>query len=612
MPASIHSLSAALRRLPRLPRPVLSTETLALLASLYFAFVSNQLFWGAALADRDWAMPATWTYAGSLLVALVCLHIALLTLVLNRWTARLLLAALVIATAIATYYMQSFGTYLDPGMIRNALHSEVKEAGDLVGPALLSHLALQAGPALLLLGWIRIRRTPLRIATLRRVATMAASLGLLTGAVLFSYQDLSGLFRNQKEVRYLIAPANYLYSTARAMQSERRTGTVALAPVGVDARLAPAWSQRQKPVLFVIVVGETARAANWGLNGYARDTTPQLARLRADEPDNLVNFSDVSSCGTDTETSVPCLFSAVGRRDYDERRIRGSESLLHVLARAGFRVHWRDNQTGCKGVCAGLPFEQVDVGQADCEPGKCLDQKLLDGLDVIVDASMAQAGMLPVAHGAAPLPAQSPALSTGLATAQSPGEVIVMHQLGNHGPAYFNRYPDSVKAFTPTCDTAELRRCEVDAIRNSYDNALRYTDHFLAQAIAYLKTREATHDTALIYLSDHGESLGENGLFLHGIPYAIAPSVQTKVPMLMWTSPGFRRSFDLQAACLRAKSDQPLSHDYLFHTVLGLLQVETSAHAPDYDLAQSCRIDQVARPARNTPAIALAMPGILQ
>ena len=557
------------RGLPRLPdrsgprRPIVSLETLALLASVYFAFVSNRLFWSTALADRDWSLAVTWTFAAALLVALVCLHLALLALVLNRWTARLVLGALAVATAVATFYMQTYGVYLDPGMARNAMHSEVKKAGDLIGPALLAHLAVQAGPALLLLGWIRIRRRPLRIAALRRFATLAVSLGLLTGALVFGYQDLSDLFRNHKEARYLITPANYLYSVSRALLADRKAAAAPRLAVGADARLAPAWAERQRPVLFVIVVGETARAASWGLNGYDRDTTPMLGRIGRAGPDDLINFSRVTSCGTDTETSVPCLFSAIGRRRYDEARIRGSESLLHVLARAGFRVTWRDNQTGCKGACTGLPFEQVDVGRTDCEPGRCFDERLLEGLDRIVDAS----------------PAQAP-----------PGQVVVLHQLGNHGPAYFNRYPDAFRTFTPTCDTAELRRCPVEAIRNSYDNALRYTDHFLAQTIAYLKSRESTHDTAMIYLSDHGESLGENGLFLHGIPYAIAPSVQTRVPMLIWTSARFRAAYGVDAGCLRAKSDRPLSHDHLFHTVLGLLDVDTGVREPSLDLSDDCRI----------------------
>ena len=240
-----------------------------------------------------------------------------------------------------------------------------------------------------------------------------------------------------------------------------------------------------------MVVGETVRAANWGLDGYARQTTPQLKQL------GVINFSDVASCGTDTETSVPCMFSAIGRRDYDEDRIRRSESLLHVLRRAGFDVIWRDNNTGCKGVCAGFREDRVDrLPAADlCEEGVCFDEALLKGIDSLLKD-------------------------------RSGNLFIVLHQVGNHGPAYFNRYPSAFRRFTPTCDTSELRACTREEIVNTYDNAILYTDHFLARAVDFLASKEAEYTTAMLYVSDHGESLGEAGLYLHGIPYAIAPTVQ--------------------------------------------------------------------------------------
>jgi lipid A ethanolaminephosphotransferase len=166
---------------------------------------------------------------------------------------------------------------------------------------------------------------------------------------------------------------------------------------------------------------------------------------------------------------------------------------------------------------------------------------------------------------------------------------VVLHQLGNHGPAYHRRYPDAFRRFQPTCDTPDLRQCSREQIVNAYDNALLYTDHVLARAIDWLRERQATHDTALVYLSDHGESLGENNLYLHGIPYAIAPDTQTKVPMLMWLSPSYAARWRLDAACLRQRATQPVSHDHLFHTLMGLFDVTTTARDPAFDLAGGCR-----------------------
>ena len=551
-------------------RPSISTDGLVLLFSLYFALVSSQPFWQAALDGRHWQQASTWRFGAAALVALVCLNFVVLGLFVNRWTARPLLGLLAVAAAVATYYTGTFGVVLDPGMLRNALHTEVKEASDLIGWPLLRHVLVEAGPLLLLLAWVRIRRGSAGRLLLRRVALLAASFVLLAGGVGLSYQDLSSLFRNQKEARYLIAPLNVVYSSARALAVPSQAAPLERRLVGTDVRPGGTWAGPRRPVLLFIVVGETARAANWGLNGYARQTTPELAKL------DVVNYTDVSSCGSDTETSLPCLFSPVGRRDYDAQRIRASQSLLHVLARAGFDVEWRDNQTGCKGVCDGLPYRQVDVGQADCQPGQCPDQKLLDGLEAGLRDAPASKG--------------------------SPGRVVVMHQIGNHGPAYYRRYPASFRHFTPACESADLRQCSSEEIVNAYDNALRYTDHVLAEAIGMLERLSDRYDTALLYVSDHGESLGEHGLYLHGIPYAVAPAVQTHVPMIVWLSRPFQRAAALDQACLARGREQPLSHDNLFSSVLGLLDLDTTVRDAALDLTAPCR------PERHSPLDAGLVP----
>lgn len=275
---------------------------------------------------------------------------------------------------------------------------------------------------------------------------------------------------------------------------------------------------------------------------------------------DVINFSDVESCGTDTETAVPCMFSAIGRRDYDEDRIRSSESLLHVLRRTGFDVVWRDNNTGCKGVCSGIGEDRVDRRHIPgmCEEGRCLDETLLRGMDRIVNES-------------------------------SGNLFLVLHQMGNHGPAYHNRYPEHFRRFTPTCGTSDLRQCSRQEIVNAYDNALLYTDYLVAQTIAFLKAQESRYDTAMVFVSDHGESLGEAGLYLHGIPCRIAPKVQKAVPMIMWLSRGFKLGFDLDEECLRGQARHPLTHDNLFHSLLGMLRIEAKVLEPALDLSRSCR-----------------------
>lgn len=532
----------------------MSTDGLALCVSLYFALACNAPFFTGTMAGRSWAERGTWVFAGSMVVLLTALHLLLLCLVLHRWIARPLLSVLIVVTALAMYYMQRFGVFLDPTMLRNVLHTGLTEANELVGWWMLPHLLLYAALPIGLLWRVQLARRSMRRALLTRVAALAAAAGLVVASLLSVFQDFSALMRNQKQLRYLVTPANVLYSTARVLAGDAREANTIRTAVGTDARLGPSWAGRTKPALLVIAVGETARAANWGLNGHARQTTPELSTL------DVLNFPDVTACGTNTETSLPCMFSAIGRRDYDEDRIRTSESLLHVLKRAGFDVLWRDNQSGCKGVCAGLPEERLDQLQVPglCADGRCLDDILLRGLDTVARDTK---GNL----------------------------VLVLHMLGNHGPAYFKRYPDAFRRFTPTCDTGELSKCGPQEIVNAYDNALLYTDHVLAGIIAFLKAREPRFDSAMLYVSDHGESLGENGLYLHGVPYAIAPSEQLKVPMVWWLSPGFTSSFGLDRECLVAQTARPWTHDHLFHSVLGLLQVQTSVYEPVLDVSATCR-----------------------
>ena len=504
---------------------------------------------GRALTQAD-----TWLFALGVGIALVALHFIMLGLVLNRWTAKPLLALLIVTTACSSYYMNTFTVFLDPGMLRNVLRTDVKEASELFNVGMLPYLLVFAVLPLLVLFRIGLRREPMRRALPIRLLSLIVALVLGGGSILLFFHDLAPLMRNNKEIRYLITPANYLYSLANVLTTDASNASRPRLQIGLDAKLADSWQQRKKPALFVLVVGETARAANWGLSGYARQTTPELAKL------DVINFSKVTSCGTNTEVSVPCMFSVYGRRNYNEGKIRGSESLLNVLDRAGMKVIWRDNQSSCKGVCAGVEEHKLSNSKDPqwCDGERCLDEVLISGLDTLL--------------------------------ADSKGNlVLVLHQLGNHGPAYFKRYPPALRKFEPVCETADLAKCSREEVVNAYDNALLYTDHMLAQTISFLKKQGERFDTAMIYLSDHGESLGENGLFLHGVPYSIAPAVQTEVPMVMWFSPGYISSFGLDADCLRRRAQQPATHDNLFHSVLGLLDIRTTIYEPSLDISASCR-----------------------
>jgi lipid A ethanolaminephosphotransferase len=490
-------------------------------------------------------------FAG-LLIAVTALQFAVLALLLTRRTVKPVLALLFAAAAFATFYMDRYAVFVDPGMLRNILQTDWPEAHELLTPDLGLHLLLYAGLPLLVLSRLQIMPRPLGQAFGRRLFALAVAL-LATALVVFpQFRAVSSLVRNHREARYLVTPVDFLFSGIRLARADAAALAQPRELIAADASRAGGPASGRRPIMLVLAIGETVRSANFGLSGYARDTTPKLRKL------DLVSYPRVAACGTSTEVSVPCLFAPVGRRDYDEERIRRQQSLLHVLQRVGFKVQWLDNQSGCKGVCDGLPSERIagDADPALCDGERCLDAVLLPRL---------------------------------AAVAAEPGDVVVvLHLLGNHGPAYFRRYPDEFRRFTPTCDSVELSDCSDAQIVNAYDNAVLYTDHVLATMIARLRD-VPDRDTALIYVSDHGESLGENGIYLHGLPYAISPAVQREVPMLMWLSEGLRASTGVDEACLRAGANGPVAHDNYFHSILGLLEVKTTVYEPSLDLFAPCR-----------------------
>jgi lipid A ethanolaminephosphotransferase len=559
-------IRASMKNLAR-PAPAIHIETLVLMCAGFLMLAGNGPFWRAALASSTWAEIHTWLFAGAMFVGLSAFYFAFAAIFCNRHTVRPLLAMLLLVTASASYYMDRYAIYLDRAMLANVLATHYKEARELLGWGLVRHVLLFGALPATLLWWPRLKRRPLGRALAVRAAWIAAALAVCVASLLLVFADFASLMRNHRELRHLITPGNIVVSLiGNAWGRARRPDSQTRIVVGADAKPGPVAPGQRRPLLFVLVVGETARAQNFSLNGYARDTNPQLARR------DVIDFPHATSCGTSTEVSLPCMFSPFGRAHYDEEKILSHESLLHVLARGGAQVLWRDNQSGCKGVCDGLPAEQLDhAGVASlCEHDQCFDEILLQGMDQVLRDR--QGNLL-----------------------------VVMHQLGSHGPAYFKRYPAAFKRFVPACESEDLRQCTDAEIVNAYDNSVLYTDFFLGKLIDFLDRAQRTHDTAMLYASDHGESLGEGGLYLHGMPWAIAPDVQTRVPFMMWLSPALRSNLGLNQECLRAQARQrQVSHDNLFHSVLGIFDVQTQAYDRQLDLFAPCRGQAHARAAEST------------
>ena len=478
---------------------------------------------------------------------------ALLMFLNWRWLLKPALTLFLLSAAMGAYFMWSYGIVIDTPMLVNVLQTDPREAADLLNWRLLVSVCLLA----LLPAWW-LWRQPVRALRWGRqlgsnLLGLLASLVVAAVSLLLIYQDFSSVMRNHTQLRFLINPLNSFYALADVMAKPLERDAGRLQAIGQDARavLPPGAA----PATLIVVVGETARMGNFGINGYTRDTTPRLAR------EDIASLRNVWSCGTGTASSLPCMFSHLDKPSF-EKRSQNFESLVDVLHRAGLAVLWIDNQSGCKGLCDRVPNTNTSRLKVAglCLAGECHDEVMLQELDRRI----------------AELPAERRALGT----------VVFMHQMGSHGPAYHKRVPPDFKRFTPECASNALQECDRQQVVNAYDNTIAYTDHFLAETIGWLKKRPGP--SAMVYVADHGESLGENNLYLHGLPYAIAPDVQKRVPWITWASGSFAQQRGLSLACLRAKVQQPFSHDHYFHSVLGMSGVQSAEYKAELNLYASC------------------------
>ncbi|PLC01810.1 phosphoethanolamine transferase [Variovorax sp. RO1] len=491
-----------------------------------------------------------------------CGTVAMLSLTAwSRWMKPLWLAVVVIA-AVAQHYMLQYRVVMDPSMIANAFQTDPNEARDLLSGRMAFNVLVVVLPAAWALWRVRIVPMGLLSHAWRNALLLVLAAVVAVGTGVAMNRQLAPLMRNNVHLRYMMNPIASLYSAGAVVLKPMFKRSSKLIPITAGTALGASYASQKRPPLFVVVVGETARADHFGLNGYARDTTPELAKR------NVLSYREVRSCGTNTLASVPCMFSPLGKSGYESRKDE-YENLMDVLQASGLAVFWLDNQAGCKGVCARVPnasaFDGLDAAtkKALCDGEECLDDVMLKGLDERITA----------------LPAER----------RAKGVVLVMHQMGSHGPAYYKRSATDVKRFAPECKTNALAECAHAELMNVYDNSIAQTDRFLGHTIDWLQTQSKQYDPALLYMSDHGESLGEYGLFLHGVPYSFAPDAQKHVPLVTWFGDGMSERRKLSRACMEAGLDAPLTHDNLYHTVLGLMDVTTPTYKPALDALASCR-----------------------
>lgn len=535
-------------------RPTLNRLSFLLLFSVYIAVFLNLAFYHQVIIAMPLDSVRNWLVFLSMpLVAMSVINIVV-TIASFIWLDRVVIALFILVSAAAQYFIWNYGVIIDRSMLVNILDTTPSESLALMTPQLVATLLLSGVVMAALAFWVRVRTTrPFWKSAVYRIISVAASvICILLVASLF-YKDYASLFRNQKELVKALNPSNSIAATL-SWYKHNRDMNLPLVKIGEDAHMQPAM-QTGKKNLTILIVGETSRAADFSLSGYDRETNPLLKK------DDVTYFPHTASCGTATAVSVPCMFSGMPRAHYDDALAGHQEGLLDVIQRAGIKVLWNDNDGGCKGACDRVPHQDVSslnlAGM--CIKGECYDEVLFHGLEAYIQQLQGNG-------------------------------VIVLHTIGSHGPTYYNRYPPQFRRFTPTCDTNQIQDCSQQQLVNTYDNTLLYVDFIVDKAIKLLQAHQDRFTTSLVYLSDHGESLGEHGMYLHGAPYLFAPSQQTHIPLLLWMSDDYARTYGINQACLRQQAPTAeVSQDNLFHTLLGMFNVQTREYQPQLDMIRTCR-----------------------
>ena len=531
-----------MQRLKALANRLFSSAELIVIVSVFVALFSNTAFFTHAVKiyqlDAENAL-----FVGSLSVYITAIFIITLSAVCHRFLVKPLLIGFLLLSSLIAYFMNQYGLIIDHRMIDNVLETNLAESRDLVSFPLVFYVGFLGVLPSLFIYHARLARPVWTAEVLSRMK-LAGAAGCVIVAVFFAFSaHYISMFRMQRALWAQINPTYALYSAGKLARRSMKSASLPFMIVGADAKILEAGTHRE---LVVMVIGEAARADHFSLNGYDRETNPLLKQ------EKVINFPDFWSCATSTADSVPCIFSHYSRTEFDRRKARVADNALDILKRAGVSVLWRDNNSNSKGVANRVTYESFLTNKTNpvCDI-ECRDEGMLPGLQDYIDA-------------------------------RPDGDIlIVLHQMGNHGPAYYKRYPAAFEKFTPVCKTSNMGACSTEQVINAYDNAILYTDYFLSRVIKLLKQNDDTFETAMVYVSDHGESLGENGLYLHAMPYFLAPDTQKHIPSVMW----FGRNLDQERLVkIEEKRKKRLSHDNIFSTLLGIFEIRTVAYDPKMDI----------------------------
>lgn len=523
---------------------IFSPVLIAIVFALFTTCICNFVFFKAIALDIRW-----WADLGliaSILCFLFLLSLAVALLFSFKYLLKPFFTLILCLNAVAIYFMHTYHVMIEKTMLQNVLHTDLHEVKELLHVNMLYYFLIFALIPSVMLLKTKIAYPSFKKSLLKNSMVLCVVFLLTLIMVFINYPKFSTFVRANRDQQQYIVPLNYLNAIVKYTKMRLRSQQVDL-PILEDATL----DSSVKPTVFVLVVGETARAKNFSLYGYERKTNPLL------EQDPLFVLNPATSCGTSTAVSLPCIFSHLSGQEF-RRKHQSYMFLPEALKRLSIQTHWVDNNFGgCYSVCS--PVDAHIVNHANqpkfCDETGCVDMILLEKIDQFL-SEFDQKSML-----------------------------IVLHMNGSHGPLYYKRYPAFFAKFDNACQQSRVNECEPEQLVNAYDNTILYTDYVLHTLIQKLNAH-ADLPIVMLYASDHGESLGEHHLFLHGFPYAIAPKEQTEIPFLLFANDAFKKQHPIDIEHFK-KSNTAYSHDNIFHTVLGVFGVHTQYYQKELDLFQN-------------------------
>ena len=471
-----------------------------------------------------------------------------------RWITKPILILLVLTSSLVFYSTVTYGIVFDYGMIQNTFETDRAEALSYVNfSACVFFVVLGILPSILI-AKVKLTYSSFMGELLSRAKLIIGSFATIFLITIVFYSSYASIGRNNRDLIGYLTPYALIDSTVKYANKNYLYPPLKFTLLDTSPTIS---SPKNTKSITVLVLGETARAQNFSLNGYDKPTNSQTKDL------GVVSFKDVTSCGTATAVSVPCMFSRLNKENYEKRAATAQQNAIDLIHLAGAEVFWISNNNGsCKGVCARVKTEQISTNRNKplCDGEYCFDEVLVE------------------------------ALRNKLHSLKSDNTLIVLHMIGSHGPTYYRRYPKNKRVFSPDCQRSDIQNCNQEELVNTYNNTIAYTDLVLSEIITELAalSNENNFKTSMIYVSDHGESLGESGVYLHGLPYAFAPEEQTKVPLIYW---GDKWHHQAKLDCLMDISEQPISHDNVFDILLAEMQVNSKVYQPENNPFNQCTND---------------------